>query len=98
MSRAGWTQINEVFIPFIVNQSHGGVYEDESFAAGFRTGILLVHLGTMDPDNIVVDTVEPELVPQLDLIAMANNLIMTTSVRAGEWGVRCVFRKAPSRP
>ena len=62
-----------IVMPFMVCESKGGPYDDAAFVAGFRAGIIDAYLAT-DPNNPVPETffTEPELIPQLDLIAMRH--------------------------
>jgi len=67
MSENGEAEFGMV-MPFVVTESHGGPYHDESFVAGARFAKWDMIL-KMQP-YMHQEYEHPELVPQLDLLAM----------------------------
>ena len=66
-------------MPFVVCQSNGGPFEDRSFVAGFRLGSINEQLRTAPRHSTTFRyVVEPDDVPQLDLIAMQCGLRLRT--------------------
>lgn len=64
----------EIVMPFIACQSQGGVYDDESFVAGFWLGKIW---SIMAVGGNFVGNVPEFLVPQLDLAAMHYGMQMS---------------------
>lgn len=64
----GW----DLVLPFVVCESHGGPYEDQSFVAGFQAGQIYRSLAAIAAveGNGLTAMVRADLAPQLDLIAM----------------------------
>ncbi|WP_030186093.1 hypothetical protein [Streptomyces capuensis] len=62
----------ELVMPFVLCQSNGGPYDDEAFAAGMACGQLWTELRVLQAHGATPRPryVQPEHVPQLDLIAM----------------------------
>jgi hypothetical protein len=77
---------HELLYPFIVCQSAGGVYEDQSFAAGVQMGRIdealrmARHVG-VDRATFAVYTA---LVKQLELVGMACGFPIVTAVQVAE--------------
>lgn len=75
-------------MPFVVCQSQGGPYEDRSFVAGARYAQIEHEAATIATGRQKEWYAEPELVPQLDLVAMKLGLTMTSvawTERPDEW-------------
>ena len=81
-------------MPFVVVESAGGPYEDESYIAGFeasRIDALLTQL----PRRIAIAVRTPNL-PQVDLIAMSHDYLVHRGEET-ESHTNIVLRPAPSR-
>lgn len=70
----------ELLMPLVVCKSNGGPYDDKSFVVGMRYSEVMFGLQTLPLFGIVEYTswVEPDLVPQLDLLAMHYGWTVTT--------------------
>ena len=83
----------ELVMPFKVVKSAGGPYDDESFVAGYRLGQL---------DNVLADrsleehvlSIEPDAVPQADLIAMRHGYSCTVTEYDVQWSTARFIRQA----
>lgn len=65
----------ELVMPFICCKSNGGAYEDISFVAGVRLGLLMQK---MESDCEEIVTAEPALlVDQIDLACMKYGYVIT---------------------
>lgn len=65
-------------MPYVVVESNGGPYPDGPFVAGARFGAANAQLAAMDARvQEWADTIERELVPQYDLLAMHHGFVMT---------------------
>lgn len=82
----------QLLFPFVVCASEGGPYDDRAFVAGVRFGQILEQARTLAPGRSMTWTVEPVLVPQLDLLAMHHDWRITTEPDSGEW-VQVTFRR-----
>lgn len=73
-----------VALPFVVCASHGGPYEDETFAAGFCSGMLWEQLawGLPAPEWLTVRTA---LLPLLDLMAMHHGFAVRVGPTEHGW-------------
>jgi len=61
-------------MPFVVCASAGGPYDDAAFVAGYEAGSLDAALRTIrEVGGVIERWVNPNLVPQLDLIAMRHD-------------------------
>lgn len=82
--------------PFVVCKSNGGPYDDDSFVAGARFAqidaeLQLAHMLAHDHSA----TVEPALVPQLELLAMHRGYTLRIEEFDGEdLGVRDAWARA----
>lgn len=76
-------------MPFVVCESKGGPYPDQAFVAGWIAGTLDSELED-GPDERAL-YVYPELVPQIDLIAMRRGYQLRTE-DAGEWTLAVLTR------
>lgn len=72
-------------MPFVACESNGGHYQDHAFVAAYSAANLdetLRHLAHLTTNGLTAATVEryvpPQLVPQLDLIAMRHGFTLTT--------------------
>ena len=66
-------------MPFVVTASIGGPYDDTAFVAGYEAGWLDLMLSITNKVGADVRRyVPPELVAQLDLIAMRHGYKLTT--------------------
>jgi hypothetical protein len=78
-------------IPFVVVTSKGGPYDDDSFVAGWRAGVIDRRLEVHDSPAVEGESpipVETALLPQLDLIAMAHGYQMKSiSWEDGFWSL-----------
>lgn len=70
-------------MPFVVVASAGGPYDDGAFVAGCRFGTWDALL-TLKP-VMHAEYEPPELVPQLDLLAMHHGYTMTTEPFDDDW-------------
>lgn len=85
----------DLVMPFVVVQSAGGKYDDESFVAGFRLGRLDEELsrGTL---LTVDETVETDVLAQVDLLAMRHGYtVEPRDTGMDEWTF-VIFRKIAS--
>ena len=74
--------------PFIVCQSKGGPYDDESFVAGAYFGSLMAAFEIAEDVSLMEPvTVPTAIVPQIDLLAMNNHYVMhsAASEELPEW-------------
>jgi hypothetical protein len=69
----------ELAMPFVVVESVGGPYQDNSFVAGYTLGRLDVLLETQHP-SLHQAWLTPEMVPQVDLIAMRHGYAMQSDL------------------
>ena len=85
-------------MPFVVCASQGGPYDDRAFVAGWECGALDQVLAVLRPYGATINRwVKPELLPQLDLIAMKHSLVMTVGEMHEESGyVNVEFGIGPS--
>lgn len=84
-------------VPMVLTQSHGGPYEDHAFAAGYQVGSLATAMLWISvPGDVVPARIPRVLVGQLDLLAMAQSLVMDVRDIPGqpEW-VDATFKLAP---
>jgi hypothetical protein len=83
----------ELLFPFVVCQSNGGPFEDESFVAGAQYGNLhqLASLGV----GQIMAMVYPALLQQIDLLAMHYGYTLAT-VDHGEWMAVNLVRQVPA--
>lgn len=81
----------ELVMPFVVCASQGGPYDDEAFVAGIRLQQLWHRLEVGDPD-VLSEYVPPELVPQLDLLAMHLGYTLTAEPHNEDWAL-VAFRR-----
>lgn len=78
----------EPVMPFVVCRDHGGPYGAKAFVAGYTAGHLDATLRAMKGTaGMVTMWVSPDLVPQLDLIAMHHGMALRAfeSDESGEW-------------
>ena len=68
-------------LPFVVTLTNGGPYDDDAFTAGWEAGWLDAKLESMAGFGgvVVFRTVREVLLPQLDLIAMRYNFVLTST-------------------
>ncbi|MGE3795121.1 MAG: hypothetical protein AB7I38_14500 [Dehalococcoidia bacterium] len=60
-------------MPFVATTSNGGPFDDQAFVAGYECGSIDMALHVLAPIGATVSRwVHPELLPQLDLIAMRH--------------------------
>ncbi len=59
-------------MPFVIVKSNGGIYDDAAFVAGASCGQLMAELETLAAHRATPSQryMRPELLPQIDLIAM----------------------------
>lgn len=85
-------------MPLVVVTSHGGPYDDSAFVAGARYGQLAERLVALPP---TLESYEyPEMVAQLDLLAMHYGYVVTTEPwdeHPDEW-VRVTFTRTTDAP
>jgi hypothetical protein len=69
----------ELVMPFILTKSEGGPYDDAAFDAGMACGQLWMELRTLANHGATPRPryVQPEHVPQIDLIAMHYGYTLT---------------------
>lgn len=66
-------------MPYVVCQSNGGMYDDAAFVAGSTFGRIDAQLQAAKGAVFTMTfTVKPELVPQLDLLAMHHGCKLET--------------------
>lgn len=70
-------------VPFTCVASAGGPLDDHSFTQGYRLGMLVVSMQM--GMQVVADAVHPDVVHQLDLLAMSYGYTM----EAQPWGDGC---------
>ena len=71
-------QEHRLVMPFVVCQSQGGPYDDTAFVAGYTAGTIDAALHAAE--QIVAEfkwMVSPDLIPQLDLLAMRYGFDLT---------------------
>ncbi len=67
----------DLVMPFVACVSKGGAYDDQAFVAGWECGALDARLQAMTGAACMVERwVPPNLIPQLDLIAMKHDLAL----------------------
>ncbi len=65
----------DLVMPFVACVSKGGAYDDQAFVAGWECGALDARFQAMVGTAFMVERwVPPNLIPQLDLIAMKYDL------------------------
>ncbi len=70
----------ELEMPFVVCQSQGGPYDDESFTAGYTAGLLDADLRSAGWARVERGFPIPtQLVPQADLIGMRHGYTIETT-------------------
>lgn len=68
---------HELQMPFVACLTNGGTYEDRAFVAGWECGALDARLQAVAGLGCIVERwVNPDLIPQLDLIAMRHGLAL----------------------
>jgi hypothetical protein len=78
----------ELVMPFVVVASKGGLYDDESYTAGWEACGFWCLLADVDPAVGLIEppaAVRTDNVPQIDLIAMKFGWTMTTSEYGDGW-------------
>jgi len=90
----------DLVMPFLVCQSNGGPYDDNSFVAGVRFGAIDAELAAAGGMHAVTpDFPFPTpLVPQLDLLAMSRGYTTTIEAIPGadyEWATVTFTPEAP---
>lgn len=78
----------DLVMPFVTVASKGGPHDDQAFTAGWECGVLDTRLQAMEGAACIVERwVMPELVPQVDLIAMKHGLAVRRAeqVEAGPY-------------
>jgi hypothetical protein len=62
----------DLVMPFVIVKSNGGPYDDAAFAAGANCGQLMKELQALAAHRAIPHQrwMRPELLPQIDLIAM----------------------------
>lgn len=66
-------------MPFVVCEDQGGPYPADAFVAGWVAGTIDMLLPIVAPHGLTVERyVVPQLVSQLDLIAMRHGYTLTT--------------------
>lgn len=65
----------DLVYPFVVCQSNGGQYEDQSFVEGVKMGVATAALERGDVEHVVY--ANPASVAQYDLLAMHHGYRMT---------------------
>ena len=79
---------HRLVMPFVATESNGGTLDDHAFVAGFTCGMINAQLhATREAHVIHMHWVNPELLPQLDLIALHRRMTMTEVGRTDddEW-------------
>ncbi len=76
--------------PFVCCISNGGVYDDDAFVAGARFGEINAALKA--GPLLYETTVEPALIPQLDLLAMHTGYVMVHEEAVSEAWEYVTFR------
>ena len=83
----------ELLMPFVVCESKGGPYHDDSFCAGYHLGRIDAQMeaGLIGATDVI--TIRLPSVPQLDLIAMRHGLaIEVTAEHCEEWATILILR------
>lgn len=82
----------DLVMPFVVCESNGGAYHDDSFCAGFHLGQIDAQMeaGLVGPGTAL--TVRTPSVPQLDLIAMRHGHALDVAVSDQEWTTALIVR------
>lgn len=79
-------------MPFMCVTSNGGTLDDHAFVAGYRCGEIAAKLSTRPAIHQVM--VEPDIVQQLDLIAMHHGFTLTTEPTEVDGWVEAKFTLA----
>jgi hypothetical protein len=85
--------------PFVVCQSKGGPYDDSAFVAGCQFGQVAAEAKQIPKGQSRAWYVYPEIVAQLDLLAMHEGLHLTSEPwdeHPEEWALVTLRRPAPS--
>ena len=78
----------DLVMPFVVVASKGGHHHDAAFTAGWTCGAIDAHLTSLQELGGMIERwVGPDLLPQLDLIAMKHGQTMRTLDTSddGDW-------------
>jgi hypothetical protein len=87
----------ELEMPFVVVRSTGGVFDDDSYCAGYEMGCIDAHLATLAPICDTADaTIRTDNIKQADLIAMRHNLAVEFSEGENGW-THAHFTRSESR-
>ena len=89
----------ELVMPFVVVSSRGGPFDDQAFVAGYECGVIDMALNVLVPIGGTVSRwVHPELLPQIDLIAMKHGrqVYVGDEDDSGTW--RHITIDLPQRP
>lgn len=91
----GWNLV----MPFVVCQSQGGPYDDESFVAGWTLATVDVRLGQCAVDRRPMSVLMPApSVPQVELIAMKHGYLTAVEPHEDapeEWSTVTFLLPAP---
>lgn len=82
-----------LIMPLVVTNSNGGPYDDKAFVAGMRTQQVWETLAE-GPDEYLT-AVPPEIVPQLDLIAMHFGYVVDVRDTAYPEWAEALFCRQP---
>lgn len=89
----------ELVYPFIVCQTHGGPYDDETFTAGVQVGWIDRTLAVADAMDIqpVTFTARTVLLAQLELVGMAHHypVMVMEETTVKEWTLIAYHREQP---
>lgn len=85
----------EMVMPFVVVQTEGGPFDDDSFARGWDCGALDTRLGFLDLLGVLThqENVATLAIKQADLIAMKHGWKMTHEPSEDEDWQHCLFTK-----
>ncbi len=87
-----------LLMPFVACLTQGGTYEDRAFVAGYNCGALDARM-QHEPEDVWAHYVAPDLIAQLDLIAMRHGWTLTHEPwdeHPDEWTLATFTRADPS--
>lgn len=69
---------DEVFVPFVLTKKHGGIYDDDSFSAGWHLAMLDARLSLATSTGLIPPPVALKVSwrKQADLIAMSHSFLV----------------------
>lgn len=73
---------DQITMPFVLTEKHGGPYDTEAFAAGWFLGVLEARLAMASTANLVIPPVPLKTIwrRQADLMAMSHGYMLTVQI------------------